>query len=119
MKKIIIAVILSCFASVARAQVYSYPADHTLEQLIDARAKLIQWYVLSSSSYAWGVSVCGEDDVLTGASHSWLTVYVYKDSLAAFAKDFDKAATRNPGGSLGVDGITVVVEVIERKRAKP
>src|ERR1700675_865905 len=80
--------------------------DHTLDELIDARAKLIYWYVKSSSNYAWGVSVCGYEDVITGDEYGYLTVYVYKDSLAAFRKDFAKASTPNPGGSRGVDGIT-------------
>src|SRR5271157_3214060 len=97
---------------------YTPPAEANLEQLIDARAKLIQWYVLSSSSYAWGVSVCGSENYLSGAQPSWLTVYVYRDSLAAFAKDFDKAATRTKNGTLTVDGISVVVVVIERPKNK-
>jgi hypothetical protein len=93
---------------------YVRPVEHTLDELIEARAKLIYWYVLSSSNYAWGVSVCGGEDVLTGDEYGYLTIYVYKDSLAAFKADFAKASTKNPGGSRGVDGITVVVEVIER-----
>jgi hypothetical protein len=94
---------------------YVHQADHTLDELIAAREKLIDWYVLSSSNYAWGVSVCGYEDAINGEEYGYLTVYVYKDSLAAFRKDFAKAATKNPGGSLGVDGITVVVEVVERR----
>jgi hypothetical protein len=92
------------------------PQAVPLEKLIDARAKLIQWYVISSSHYAWGVSVCGGNDLFTDEDYSYLTIYVYKDSLKAFAADFDKASTRNPGGSRGVDGITVVVQVIERPK---
>jgi hypothetical protein len=92
--------------------------DFTLDELIAARAKLIYWYVLSSSNYAWGVSVCGYEDVINGDENGYLTIYVYKDSLAAFKTDFAKAATKNPGGSLGVDGISVVIEVIDRPRPK-
>src|ERR1700675_2145359 len=87
--------------------------DHTLDELIDARAKLIYWYVLSSSNYAWGVSVCGYEDVINGDENSYLTVYVYKDSLVDFKKDFAKAAVDGQ-----VDGITVVIEVIDRPRPK-
>src|SRR5271167_3151444 len=93
---------------------YEPKVDRPLDQLIDARAKLIARYVLGNHM-VWGVSVCGSDDVITGDESSWLTVYVYKDSLYDFAADFDKFATKNHGGNLGVDGITVVVEVIERK----
>src|SRR5271170_5439206 len=89
---------------------YEPKIDHTLVQLIDARAKLIKRY---AGTLAWGVSVMGDEAPLSGDQISWLCVYVYKDSVTAFAVDFDKFATRNPGGTLGVDGITVVVEVIE------
>jgi hypothetical protein len=90
--------------------------DHTLDELIAAREKLIDWYVISSSNYAWGVAVCGYEDVITGDEYGYLTIYVYKDSLAAFKTDFAKASTKNPGGSRGVDGITVVVQVVERHK---
>jgi hypothetical protein len=92
--------------------------DHTLDELVAARAKLVYWYVLSSSNYAWGVSVCGYEDVINGDENGYLTIYVYKDSLVDFKRDFAKAATKNPGGSLGVDGISVVIEVIDRPRPK-
>lgn len=93
---------------------YQPKVDHSLEQLIDARAKLIGRYVKGTYNYAWGVSVCGNEDVWNGDGNSWLTVYLYSDSLTSFAMDFDKFATRTGNGTLTIDGITVVVEVIDR-----
>ena len=87
--------------------------DHSMSEMVDARKKLIDRYVLQDH-YAWGVSVCGDDDVLTGEPNSWLTIYLYSDSLKDFAVDFDQFATRVGNGTLTVDGITVVVEVIKR-----
>jgi hypothetical protein len=91
--------------------------DHTLDQLVAARERLIRRYVLDKH-YAWGVSVSGAEDVFTGDDNSWLTVYLYKDSVAAFAADFDQFATKSRVGSLTVDGITVVVQVIPRPKSK-
>jgi hypothetical protein len=88
-----------------------------MDDMVAARAKLIERYVQSGNKLAWGVSICGDDDVLTGEDGgNWLTVYVYSDSLETFALDFDKFATRQRGGNLTVDGITVVVEVIQRPK---
>jgi hypothetical protein len=108
--------LLAPFSS-AQFKPITKPVEPTLDQLIEVRTKLIDWYVLSSSHYAWGVSVCGGEDLLSGREHSWLTIYVYSDSVGAFAKDFDKAATRSmPNGPLGIDGVTVMVEIIKRPK---
>ena len=124
MKRVLVALILTLtFAFGATAQKrqkfpppnwgFPRPVDHTMNEMVDARAKLIQRYVLTDH-YAWGVSICGDDDVLTDEPNSWLTVYLYSDSVNDFAVDFDKFATRVGNGTLTVDGITVVVEVIKR-----
>lgn len=125
MKRIFVALLLTLtFAFGASAQRQTYPRptwgierhpDHTMAQMVDAREKLIRHFVLAEPRLAWGVSVCGDDDVLTDEPNSWLTVYIYSDQLQAFALDFDKFATRTGNGTLTVDGITVVVEVINRK----
>lgn len=126
MNRLLIAAIFAltfCAASPAQQRFPSptygveHPPAHTMDELVAARAKLIARYV-KADHYAWGVAVCGEDDYFTGEDSSWLTVYLYKDSLMDFAADFDKWATHTKNGTLTVDGITVVVEVIERPKTK-
>jgi hypothetical protein len=88
-----------------------------MDELLAARVKLIQRYVLAGKA-AWGVAICGGEDVLNGDDYSFLTIYVYDDSLEFFVSDFDAFATPlTPGGYLGIDGITVAVQVI--KKPKP
>jgi hypothetical protein len=85
--------------------------DHTMDALLAARAKLIQRYVLPGK-VARGVAVCGETDLLTGEDHSYLCVYVWRDSVPAFLRDFLAFATPMSAGDLGVDGVPVVVFLI-------
>src|SRR5271157_6123787 len=59
--------------------------DHTLDELVAARAKLIDRYVVKKG-YAWGVSVCGTEDAF-GDQVSYLTVYVYEEATGVFADD--------------------------------
>ena len=125
MKRILVVLLLTLsFALGATAQRQKFPPpnwgfprqpDFTMEQMVAAREKLIRRYVTSDPRLAWGVSVCGDDDVLTGEPNSWLTIYVYSDSLNAFALDYDKFATHTAQHTLQVDGVTVVVEVLNRK----
>jgi hypothetical protein len=102
----------SCAAQVRVEQ----PQDHTMEALLAARAKLIQRYV-QSEKVARGVAVCGETDVLTGEDHSYLCIYVYRDSTKEFLADFVNYATPSGGGNLGVDGIPVAVNLIGPAKA--
>lgn len=89
------------------------PDTVTMDELIAARAKLIQRY---AGKAARGVSICGYTDAITGIEHSYLTIYVYRDSVNAFAADFNKFGTPTPGGSTGVDGVTVTFQVIQRQK---
>src|SRR5258708_382554 len=109
MKRFLFAVVLALLSSGASAQRLSTRRGATdvapafsLEKLIDARAKLIQRYV---GTYAWGVSVCGSVGSYFDGDASWLTVYVYSDSISVFSEDFSKFATKSAGGMLGVDGV--------------
>lgn len=125
MRRVLLVVLaLSLFASVSPAQqrfpkpTWGIPRqpEHTMNEMVAARDKLIRRYVLADPRVAWGVSVCGADDLLTDEPSDWLTIYVYSDQLNAFALDFDKFATRTGNGSLTVDGISVVVEVVKRPK---
>jgi hypothetical protein len=127
MKRILFAIALALLTASAAPAQKSYPRptwgierapDKTMEQMVTAREKLINHFVLAQPRLAWGVSVCGDDDVLTGEPNSWLTIYVYSDTLDAFALDYDKFATHTAQHTLQVDGITVVVEVIARPKTK-
>jgi opacity protein-like surface antigen len=111
MKRVLIAAALALvLTSSCAAQ--SQP-DHTMEKLLSAREALIKRYVLSEH-LAVRVAICGETDLLNGEEHSYLTVYLHKDSVDAFFLDFANFATETtPGGSLGVQGIPVSVVVID------
>lgn len=110
---------LFCFVSCAHAQ-QSWPldvprpyrADYTMDELLAARAKLIHRY---AGKVARGVAICGSRDLLNGEVHSYLTVYVYLDSATDFALDFNGFATVTPDGTLGVDGVDVSFQIIQRK----
>jgi len=87
--------------------------DHSMEQLLSAREALIKRYVLSTKLAA-RVAICGHEDLLTGEVQSYITVYVYRASMKAFLDDYVNFATEtSPGGSLGVGGIPVSVDVID------
>lgn len=93
-----------------RRDVFTNPwVGHSLNEVIDVRAKLIARYV-KGNSYAWGVSVDCGDDALNGSSF-YLAVYVYKDSVIPFVRDFGKFTN----GMLEVDGVSVRVIEIERQ----
>jgi hypothetical protein len=83
-----------------------------MDALLSARATLIQRYVLSEK-IAIRVSVCGEEDLLNGEVHSFVTVYVHKAQVGDFFHDFANFASETPGGSLGVNGIPVSVVVVD------
>jgi hypothetical protein len=98
--------------------------DYPMAAVLAARASLIQRYV-QSLKVARGVAVCGETDLLTGEDHTFLTVYVWQDTVSIFVKDYLNFATPTPGdglhstfpiadlgGNLGVNGIPVVVVLV-------
>ena len=89
--------------------------DSTMEELLAARAKLIHRY---AGKLARGVAVCGYEDMISGEDYTYLTIYVYPESTAAFMADFNKFGTQNAGGSIGVDGVTVSIQVIQRQKKK-
>lgn len=87
--------------------------DLTMEQLLSARETLIKRYILSSKLVV-RVAVCGTEDVLNGDEHSYLTVYIHRDSMKAFFDDFANFAVEtSPGGTLGVGGVPVSVEILD------
>lgn len=87
------------------------------DRLMAAREKLIRRYVIADR-YAWAVSACGYEDSVNGNDFSWLTVYVYKDSLLPFAEDFTSRATKlDDGGPWVIDGVPVQFKEIERPKA--
>lgn len=109
MRKILTAALALLLASPLAAQ----SSAPTMEQLLAARESLIKRYVLSTK-LAVRVAICGTEDLLTGEDHSYITVYVYRGSMKAFFNDYVNFATEtSPGGSLGVNGIPVSVDIID------
>jgi hypothetical protein len=96
-----------------RAQQQPSASDYPMDTVLSARATLIARYV-QSLKVARGVAVCGETDLLTGETHTFLTIYVWRDAVPNFLKDFLNFTTPiKPGASeLGVDGIPVVVVLV-------
>src|SRR5271170_1561917 len=105
------------FAVSAYGQVDA-PPDHTLDELVAARAKMIDRYVIKKG-FAWGVSVCGIDDAWSQTDISYLTVYVYEDAKGVFNEDL-AVFGKQLGNSrvYTVDGIPIFVEVIKRPKGK-
>jgi len=88
-------------------------SDFSMDKLLAARETLIKRYVLSEH-IAQRVAICGEEDLLNGDVHSYLTVYLHKDSVDAFFADFTAFTTEiTPGGPIGVNGIPVSVVVTD------
>jgi opacity protein-like surface antigen len=110
---LVAAMALAAFSSTCAAQSpQPDQPDHTMDTLLTARAALIQRYV-QSLKIARGVAVCGDTDMLTGEEHSYLCIYVYRDSVKSFLPDFINFAKEiSPGGELGVNGVPVSVELI-------
>jgi hypothetical protein len=119
MKKFLIATALALvLTSSCAAQQPRFTQDFPMEKLLSAREALINRYVLSEK-VAVRVAICGEEDLLNGDIHSYITVYLHKDSVDAFFLDFAHFATETrPGGSIGVEGIPVSVVVIDFATAK-
>ncbi len=118
----LLAVVLSLTAIVVSAQHLTEgplpkadPTALSTDKLYAVREKLIRHYV---PTYAWGVAMCGGDDVLNGRQYAWLCMYVYEDSLRGFVKALLATdPTEINQGVFVVDGVAVDVRVIER--AKP
>jgi len=92
--------------------------DHTLDELVAARAKLIDRYVVKKG-YAWGVSVCGTEDSWNGSQISYLTVYVYEDAAGVFNADLAQFGTRLGDTRIfTVDRIPIFVQQILRPKGK-
>jgi len=94
------------------------PPNHTLDELVAARAKMIDRYVFKKG-FAWGVSVCGIDDAWSQTDISYLTIYVYEDAEGVFTEDLALFGTRLGNSRIfTVDGIPIFVERIARPKGK-
>ena len=111
MRKILVGIALALLLASPLAAQQTSP---TMEQLLAARATLINRYVLSSK-LAVRVAICGDQDLLTGDDRdAYLCVYVHGDKMKAFFNDFINFATEtSPGGSLGIDGVPVSVQLLD------
>jgi hypothetical protein len=106
-------ILLSAIAAYGQGRV-----QPTLDEMITARAKLIDRYVVKKG-YAWGVSVCGNTDGFTGDELSYLTVYVYEESVGVFADDLAIYGTRIGNTKyFAVNGIPIFMEIIKHPKGK-
>jgi hypothetical protein len=83
------------------------------DQEYAVREKLIKAYV---PKYAWGVSMCGEEDDYSGESYSWLCVYVYKDTLKEFATALMANGAEIRDKLIFVEGVPLQFTLIERPK---
>lgn len=118
-RSILLAIALTLlFAINAYGQYREQPPDHTTDELVAVRAKLIDRYV-AKKGYAWGVSVCGTDDAWSGNGISYLTVYVYEDAVHVFNGDLAQYGKRLGNSAVfTVDGIPIFVQQIKRPKGK-
>jgi len=117
LKLLLLAALTLLCAISANGQVDA-PPDHTLDELVVARAKLIDRYVVKKG-YAWGVSVCGTDDAWSRQSISYLTVYVYEDAAGVLNADLAQYGVRLGNSRIfTVDGIPIFVQQIARPKGK-
>jgi hypothetical protein len=123
MRRFLVVVVLALAFSVPsfaqRFRSASTPAATSLDSFYAVREKLIKAY--TPNHVIWGVSICGEDDLLSDEEYTWLCVYAYKDTLKEFVEtlpDVGKVEIKTVGNGnakiIFVDGLPLQITLIER-----